>query len=138
MFSRKRSEKPKNPIGLVLYEYDENFKKKIEKIIKTAVSGGRLNPKKNSLIFKTVMADFEEMKNDISKEKLKVDYRSDKARDMIIEMMKDTESIMDALEGEGLVSDDNKISIIKELHLEINKKRAIIRGKLRDIESDYS
>ena len=138
MFSRKRSEKPKSPIGLVLYEYDENFNKKIEKIIKTAVSGGRLNPKKNSLIFKTVMADFEEMKNDISKEKLKVDYRSDKARDMIIEMMKDTESIMDTLGGEGLVSDDNKISMIKDLHLEINKKRAIIRGKLRDVESDYS
>ncbi len=138
MFSRKKTEKPKNPIGLALYEYDEIFKNKIEKIIKTAISGGRLNLKRNSIIKRIVITDFEEIKDNISKEKLKVDYRSDKARDIIIEMIKDTESILHNLDGENLVSDENRIIMIKELQKEISEKRAVIRRKLRDIESDYS
>ena len=138
MFSRKKTEKPKNPIGLALYEYDEIFKNKIEKIIKTAISGGRLNPKRNSIIKRIVITDFEEIKDNISKEKLKVDYRSDKARDIIIEMIKDTESILHNLNGANLVSDENRIIMIKELQKEISEKRAVIRRKLRDVESDYS
>ncbi len=137
MLFRKKTEKPKNPIGLVLYNYDENLKKKIEKIITAALSKSRLNIGKNSKMFKTVLDDFKKMKDDISKEKLKVDYRSDKARDMIVEMIKDTEDIIFALDGESLINDENKINTIKELQKEINEKRSIIRGKLRDVECDY-
>jgi hypothetical protein len=137
MFLRKKTEKPKSPIGLVLYEYDENYNKKINNIIKIAISGGKLNSKRNSRIFKTIMADFQKMKASISKEKLKVDYRSDKARDMIIEMIESLEKIINDLDGESLIGDDKKISTIKGIHQEIKEKRDLIRTKLKDVESDY-
>lgn len=137
MFFKKKTEKPKNPIGLILYRYDEILKNKIGKIIKTAVAGGKINPKRNSGLFRTVMYDFEEMKESISKEKLKTDYRSDKARDIIIEMIRDTENIVYALNEEGSSDYEGKTILIKDLQNAINEKRAIIRSKLRDVESDY-
>lgn len=137
MFFKKKTEKPKNPIGLILYRYDEILKNKIGKIIKTAVAGGKINPKRNSGLFRTVMYDFEEMKESISKEKLKTDYRSDKARDIIIEMIRDTENIVYALNEEGSSDYEGKTILIKDLQNAINEKRVIIRSKLRDVESDY-
>ena len=137
MFFKKKVEKPKNPIGLILYRYDEILKNKIGKIIKIAVAGGKISPKRNSKLFGTVMCDFEEMKESISKEKLKTDYRSDKARDIVIEMIKDTENIVHALNKEGSSDYESKAILIKDLQNAINEKRATIRSKLRDVESDY-
>lgn len=137
MAFKKKAEKPKNPLGLALFIYDDCFKNGIEKVIKNVILGGRLNPRRNLKIFNSLRIDFEKIKEDISKTNLKVDYRSDKARDIIIDMIIDTERIMSELDGENLVGDKNKIDLIKKLQDEIKQKRSLIRGKLKDVESDY-
>lgn len=137
MVFKKKTEKPKNPLGLALYIYDDHFKNRIEKIIKNALLGSRLNPGRNLKTFNILIEDFKKIKDDISKSKLKTDYRSDKARDIIIDMINDTERVISHLEGENLIKDENKIDLIKDLQEKIKQKRDVIRGKLKDVESDY-
>jgi len=138
MFSKKKIEKPKNPIGLVLYDYDIIFKKFLEKQVKAVAVGKKINISKNIKLFGNISSDFNKMKDDLSKEKLKVDYRSDKARDMILEMINDTEYLMYIIKEEKIIEEKDKLNKINETLKKISDARALIRGKLRDIECDYT
>jgi len=137
MFSRKKVEKPKNPIGLVLYDYDTIFKRFLEKQAKAAAMGKRFNSSKNIRLFDNISSDFNKMKNDLSKEKLTVDYRSDKARDMIIEMIIDAERLMNIIDEKNFIEEKDKSNKINEILNNISDKRNLIRSKLRDVECDY-
>jgi len=140
MFGKKKIEKPKNPIGLVLYYYDEILENDLKKVFNIVLMKKKINIARNEKMFEEVLTKFESFKSDISKEKLKVDYRSDKARDLIIDMINKTTEIIGLLRDSDrnnlYVNDDliNKITLLNE---DINQQRALISKKLKDVECDY-
>lgn len=140
MFGKKKIEKPKNPIGLVLYYYDEILENDLKKVFNIVLMKKKINIARNEKMFEEVLTKFESFKSDISKEKLKVDYRSDKARDLIIDMINKTTEIIGLLrdsDRNNLYVNDDLISKITLLNEDINQQRALISKKLKDVECDY-
>ena len=140
MFGKKKIERPKNPIGLVLYYYDEILENDLKRIFDYVLMKKKINIARNEKIFKEVLLKFESFKSDISKEKLKVDYRSDKARDLIIDMINKTTEIIDLLQDRdrsNLYVDEDLINKMVLLNEDIHQQRALISKKLRDVECDY-
>jgi hypothetical protein len=140
MFGKKKIERPKNPIGLVLYYYDEILENDLKRIFDYVLMKKKINIARNEKIFKEVLLKFESFKSDISKEKLKVDYRSDKARDLIIDMINKTTEIIDLLQDRdrsNLYVDEDLINKMVLLNEDIHQQRALISKKLKDVECDY-
>ena len=140
MFGKKKIERPKKPIGLVLYYYDEILENDLKRIFDYVLMKKKINIARNEKIFKEVLLKFESFKSDISKEKLKVDYRSDKARDLIIDMINKTTEIIDLLQDRdrsNLYVDEDLINKMVLLNEDIHQQRALISKKLKDVECDY-
>jgi hypothetical protein len=137
LFKKKKMETPRNPLGLVLYHYDIVLDKDLRKILDCMETKKKFNIKKAGFIIENVDAEFDEMILDLSKEKLKVDYRSDKIRYEIIDMIKKIKSIL----KEAKISSFNPPGIDEDKYAlqigELKEIRDDIRRKMKDIESDY-
>jgi len=137
LFGRKKVVRPKNPLGYALYRYDNIIKKDLKKVIDNILAKKGLNARKVNVILKDVYGKFDAILDDLSKENLKVDYRSDKIRYMIIDMVNKLKSFFNkakAIDFNPLrIENDKKSSGIGEV-MEI---REVIKGKMKDIESDY-
>jgi hypothetical protein len=138
MFGKKKLERPKSALGIVLYDYDLIINNDLKNIIISIKLRKNLNPSRTGKIFDNISLKFEPYINDISKEKLKLDYRSDKARDLIIEMMTKIKNLFEKIKKENF---DMKSPALGNIYSEFEYAFALretIRKKLRDIEYDYT
>ncbi|MDD3818347.1 MAG: hypothetical protein PHG41_00690 [Actinomycetota bacterium] len=137
LFKKKRAETPKNPLGSVLYRYDIILNRDLKKILDCIEAKKKFNIKKASNTIDNINIEFDEMLADLSKENLKIDYRSDKIRYEIIDMIKKIKDIL----KEAHINNFNPSEIDKDDYIlqirELKEIRSNIKNKMKDIESDY-
>lgn len=138
IFGRKKIEKPKSQLGLALFNYDNIFNSKLKSIIKLIDSGKNPGKKNADRILNDAFTEMDRILNDISKTNFKTDYRSDKIRDNIVNMI----NILKA--GLGFAKSENYEFIkikdspsLKEIE-NVPLIRENIRKKMKDLESDYT
>jgi hypothetical protein len=134
---RKKIQRPKNQLGYALYRYDRILDIDLGKILDAIKARKNLNPKKADLAVKKAVALLGEVADDISKDNFKTDYRSDKTRDIILELIQKFKKILQDAEkvsyGEGEL-EDRKFVVRLEDAADL---RETLRVKMKDIESDY-
>ncbi len=137
LFRKKKIEKPKSPLGLALYDYDLIIATDLKKVLDGVNSNKKLDARKVSSIFKDVDYKFTGILDNLSKENLKVDYRSDKIRYLMIDMIGKLKAFLSAVKNEGYDSlredkDQGSLAVDK-----VKEIRETVRRKMKDIESDY-
>jgi hypothetical protein len=137
LFRRKKIQRPKNPLGMALFQYDNIIQKELGGLLKNLGTGKSMNPGRAEAVLKNTEYKLDYILEDISKENLKTDYRSDKTRYMIINMIKELKDYFSkarefGFNGERLELDKN-IKGPKE----IEDIREGLKKKMKDIESDY-
>lgn len=137
LFRRKKVERPKNPLGMALLQYDNIIRKELGGLLKTLGAGKNMNPARAEAMLDRSEYKLDYIIEDISKENLKIDYRSDKTRYMIIDLIKQLKKYFAkarefSFNGERLEL-DKKIKGPKE----IADMRESLKKKMKDIESDY-
>jgi len=137
LFGRKKIVKPKSPLGLALYDYDHIIAADLKKILDGINSNKKLDARKVSSISKNVDDKFTGILENLSKENLKVDYRSDKIRYLMIDMIGQMKAFLSTAKTEGYDpskedKDQGTVAIDKAKEI-----REIVRTKMKDIESDY-
>lgn len=138
MFGKRKIEKPKNPLGLVLYEYDNIINKELKDVLKSINKNKKLNPSRTGKIFDSVSYRLNSFKDGITKDKLKTDYRSDKARDLIIDMLNTINNSFEKIKSENF---DLQSPVLNNIYSNFEyafNLREAIRKKLKDVECDYS
>jgi len=138
MFGKRKVEKPKNPLGIVLYEYDKILNTELKDVIKSVKQYKKLNPARTGRVFDSISSRLDSFIEDITKDKLKVDYRSDKARDLIIDMFKTINGSFEKIRTENFDLESPALSNIYSEFEYALSQREIIRKKLKDIECDYT
>ena len=138
MFGRKKVEKPKSILGAVLFEYDKILNSELKDIIKSISEGKNLNPGRTGKLFNDISLKFKSFMNNISKDKFKTDYRSDKARDLIIDMFNTIIESFKKLKIENYDLQSPALENINSKFEYVLKQREIIRKKLKDVECDYT
>ncbi|MBC8390611.1 MAG: hypothetical protein ISS14_03755 [Actinobacteria bacterium] len=140
LFRRKKKVgRPKNPLGYTLYQYDNIIRKDLKKIIAGMLAKKKLDTGKTSIILEDTFSKFDTILDDLAKENLKIDYRSDKIRYMIVDMINKLKSFF----NKAKTHDFNPLEIEKEKDEkspglgEIMEMREVIKVKMKDIESDY-
>lgn len=136
-FKRKGVERPKNPLGYALYKYDNIINRDLKKIISRIDLKKRIDFKKANIILENAFYKLDLILEDISKDNLKVDYRSDKTRDLIIDMIKKLKDFFNKAKEynyrlEKIESIEKSTSLNDILNI-----REEIKKKMKDIESDY-
>ena len=137
LFRRKKIVRPKNPLGVALYQYDRIAGKEIAGLLKALSAGRSVNPGRAAAIFEGSLYKLDYILEDISKENLKIDYNSDKTRYMIIDMIKSLKQYFERAREKGfdgeLLLNDRSVKNPEE----IADLRENIKKKMKDIESDY-
>lgn len=137
LFRRKKIVRPKNPLGMALFQYDNIIKKELGGFLKTLSSGKSMSPSRAEAILDKSIYKLDYILEDLSKDNLKIDYRSDKIRYSIIGMIGDLKKYFEkarenSFDGERLGRDRNLKGPDR-----INEDREGLKKKMKDIESDY-
>jgi len=137
LFRRKKVGRPKNPLGYALYEYDNIVSKDLKRIISNMLAKREMNPGKVSIVLEGVFSKFDRILDDISKENLKIDYRSDKTRYIIISMINKLRSFFEKAKTYNfsplkMEEDKNNYKLSEIIDI-----REDLKNKMKDIESDY-
>ena len=138
MFGKKKVEKPKDPLGIVLFEYDKMLNSELKDIIKAITLNKKLNPSRTGRIFNKISLKLESFIKNISKDKLKMDYRSDKARDLIIDMFNTIIGSFERIKTENFDLQSPALENIYSKFEYAFSQREIIKKKLKDVECDYT
>ena len=138
MFGKRKAEKPKSPLGIVLYEYDLIIKTELKDILESIKQGRNLNAARTGKVIDSIFYRFDSFIANISKDDLKIDYRSDKARDLIIEMIKKIKEAFEKIRSEKFDLQSQSLSGIYSEFEAAFSMRGVIRKKLKDIENDYT
>lgn len=138
MFGKKKVEKPKDPLGIVLFEYDKMLNSELKDIIKAITLNKKLNPSRTGRIFNKISLKLESFIKNISKDKLKMDYRSDKARDLIIDMFNTIIGSFEIIKTENFDLQSPALENIYSKFEYAFSQREIIKKKLKDVECDYT
>jgi hypothetical protein len=138
MFGKKKVEKPKDPLGVVLYEYDKILNTVLKDVIKSISQNKKLNPARTGRIFDNISLRLDSFIKNIAKDKLKTDYRSDKARDLIIDMFKTIIGTFERIRTENFDLQSPALGNIYSKFEYAFSQREIIRKKLKDVECDYT
>jgi hypothetical protein len=137
LFRRKKIVRPKNPLGMALFQYDNIIKKELGGLLKTLGAGKSMSPGRGEAILNSTEYKLDYILEDISKENLKIDYRSDKTRYMIVDMINDLKGYFAKAREFGFNGErlelDKKVKGPKE----IAEIREGLKKKMKDIESDY-
>ena len=137
MAFRKKIERPKNYLGNMLYRFDDIYNKDLKSIIKDISSKRRLNPKRADFILNDVFKNLDRILEDISRENFKTDYRGDKIRDVIIEMINKLKKYFMIIKEYDY--DANSFEIREEANFLdfVGQTRNLLKKKMKEIESDY-
>ena len=134
---RKKIERPKNYLGNILYRFDNIYNKDLKSIIKDISSKKRLNLKKADFILNDAFKNLDNILEDISRENFKTDYRGDKIRDVIVEMINKLKKYFMIIKEYDY---DAKSFEIREEAIFLNfvaETRNLLKKKMKEIESDY-
>ena len=137
MAFRKKIERPKNYLGNMLYRFDDIYNKDLKSIIKDISSKRRLNPKRADFILNDAFKNLDRILEDISRENFKTDYRGDKIRDVIIEMINKLKKYFMIIKEYDY--DANSFEIREEANFLdfVGQTRNLLKKKMKEIESDY-
>ncbi|MDD3776318.1 MAG: hypothetical protein PHN32_01730 [Actinomycetota bacterium] len=131
-FRKKRVERPKNPLGAALYDYDHTWGA-IKKITANVQAGKPVKVDRVKKLLIQNKAKLNQILKDISKENLKVDYRSDKIRYKISDMVIQLIDFLDM--GQKHNFDDQFVDASRLDNL--MDRRESLKKDMKDIESDY-
>ena len=138
LFRRKKITRPKSPLGMALYQYDRIVGKELYSLLKALSAGKNISPGRADSILKGAVYKLNYILEDLSRENLKIDYQSDKARYMIIDMINDLKKYFERAGEKGFngefLQNDNTIKNPEE----IKALREALKKKMKDIESDYT
>jgi hypothetical protein len=137
LFRKKKIEKPKSPLGRALYDYDHIIKTDLKKILNGVDSNKKLEAEKVNIIFEDVDYKFEGILDSLSKENLKVDYRSDKIRYLMIDMISKLKAFLNAAKTDGYDPSKEDKDGRSQVADKVKEIREIVRRKMKDIEGDY-
>lgn len=137
LFRRKKIVRPKNSLGMALYQYDKIVGKELSGLMKALSAGKSVSPGRAGAILEGSVYKLDYILEDLSRENLKIDYQSDKARYMIIDLINDQKKYFKragekGFDGEMLTNDRT----VKNPE-EIKALREALKKKMKDIESDY-
>jgi|GEM_PF-678196 len=137
LFKRKKIERPKNPLGMALFQYDNIIKKELDGILKSLGAGKSMNPSRAEALLDRTEYKLDYIIEDISKENLKIDYRSDKTRYMIIDMIQGLKDYFAKARQSGF--NGERLLLDKKVKgpAEMAQQREDLKKKMKDIESDY-
>lgn len=137
MAFRKKIERPKNYLGNMLYRFDNIYNKDLKSIIKDISSKKRLNVKKADFILNDAFKNLDSILEDISRENFKTDYRGDKIRDVIIEMINKLKKYFMIIKEYDY--DAKSFEIKEETNFLdfVAETRNLLKKKMKEIESDY-
>lgn len=138
LFRRKKIVRPKNPLGMALYQYDKIVGKELSGLMKALSAGKSMSAGRAGAILEGSVYKLDYILEDLSRENLKIDYQSDKARYMIIDLINDLKKYFKragekGFDGEMLTNDRT----VKNPE-EIKVLREDLKKKMKDIESDYT
>lgn len=137
LFRKKKIEKPKSPLGRSLYDYDNIIEKDLKKILDAVSSNKKLDAGKVSTIFEDIAYKFDSLLDNLSKENLKVDYRSDKIRYLMVDMIDKLKVFLNAAKTDGYdplkKGKDGRSPVVDE----VKEIREAVRRKMKDIDSEY-
>jgi hypothetical protein len=136
-FWRKKTEKPKSVLGIALLMFDDIMKSSLNNIFNLIKSGKNINPRSADKVISSCFIVFDTILYNISMENFKTDYRSDKIRNNLEEMINKIKSFLENLKINGFktdLSDNNALNFFSELA----ESRNSIRKKMKDIEGDYT
>lgn len=137
LFRRKGIQRPKNPLGMALFQYDNIIKKELGGLLKTLSAGKSINPARAEAILNKTEYKLDYILEDISKENLKIDYRSDKTRYMIIGMIKELKIFFEKAREYGFNGERLELDKKVKGPARIAEVREELKKKMKDIESDY-
>jgi len=134
---RKKIERPKNILGYALYRFDDIFNKELKNIINALKAKKKLNTKKAAILIDSAFFKIDGILDDISIDNLKTDYRSDKIRYIIIDLLDSFKKFFEIAKDNDF--DHSKIEDKGETVslAAISEIRNSIKSKMKDIESDY-
>ena len=137
MAFRKKIERPKNYLGNMLYRFDNIYNKDLKSIIKDISSKKRLNLKRADFILNDAFKNLDRILEDISRENFKTDYRGDKIRDIIIDMINKLKKYFMIIKEYDY--DANSFEIREEANFLdfVGQTRNLLKKKMKEIESDY-
>jgi len=137
MALRKKIERPKNYLGNMLYRFDNIYNKDLKNIIKDISSKRRLNLKKADFILNDAFKNLDNILEDISRENFKTDYRGDKIRDVIVEMINKLKKYFMIIKEYDY--DVKNFEIREEANFLdfVADTRNLLKKKMKEIESDY-
>ena len=137
MALRKKIERPKNYLGNMLYRFDNIYNKDLKNIIKDISSKRRLNLKKADFILNDAFKNLDNILEDISRENFKTDYRGDKIRDIIVEMINRLKKYFMIIKEYDY--DVKNFEIREEANFLdfVADTRNLLKKKMKEIESDY-
>lgn len=137
LFRRKRKERPKNSLGVALYDFDNLVNRNFKKVKEAILKKRKINPKKVKKIYERNLSKLDYILEDISKENLKVDYRSDKTRYKIIDLIEKFKKFLEEAIRHGFdyekIEEKENIESFKE----ILEKREKLKKDMKEIDSDY-
>jgi len=137
IFRRKKIVRPKNPLGMALFKYDNIIKNELGGFLKALSAGKSIKPSRAEAILSKSIYKLDYILEDISKNNLKIDYRSDKTRYEIINIIEDLKKYFEKARKNDF--NGEKLSMDKKLKGpdKINEAREDLKKKMKDIESDY-
>ena len=136
-FGRRRVERPKNFLGYALYRFDNIFNKDLKNIIKAVKAKKKLNPVRVSAVIDNAFFKIDGIIDDISVDNFKTDYRSDKVRYIIIDLLTEFKKFFE-MARENNYNPLKMTNKEEQLNLEgITEIRGSLKSKMKDIESDY-
>ena len=123
---------------MALYQYDRIVGKELAGFLKSLSAGKSMSPGRAGSILEGSVYKLNYILEDLSRENLKIDYQSDKARYMIIDMINDLKKYFKRAEEKGFngefLLNDNTIKNPEE----IKALREALKKKMKDIERDYT
>jgi hypothetical protein len=137
IFKRKKIERPKNRLGLALLKYDGIWNSELHKIIKVIKQKKAINSERAGIVLDDVFYKLDAIADDISRENFKTDYRSDKTRDSILELIGELKALLALLSANSFDFTNPLLAAPEEKISRLIEDRQSLKSKMKDIESDY-
>jgi hypothetical protein len=137
IFKRKKVERPKNRLGLALLKYDGIWNSELHKIMQSIKQKKAINTARASIVFEDVFYKLDAITDDISRENFKTDYRSDKTRDFILELIRNLKALLQYLISNSFDFTNPLLAESEAKIARLVENRQSLKIKMKDIESDY-
>jgi hypothetical protein len=137
IFKRKKVERPKNRLGLALLKYDGIWNSELHKIIQSIKQKKAINTARAGIVLEDVFYKLDAIADDISRENFKTDYRSDKTRDSVLELIGDLKELLQHLTSNSFDFTNPLLAASEAKIARLVEDRQYLKIKMKDIESDY-